>query len=42
VGEKVISYHLQILQQALLDIPQEGWDQVHILDEHHGDVDIRI
>jgi protein phosphatase len=42
VGEKVISYHLQILQQALQEIPQEGWDQVHILDEQHSDVGIRI
>ena len=42
VGEKVISYHLQILQQALLEIPQEGWDEVHILDEQHGDVNVEI
>jgi predicted kinase len=42
VGEKVISYHLQILQQALLEIPQEGWDEVVMLDEQHGDVDIEI
>ncbi len=42
VGEKVISYHLQVLQQALLEIPQEGWNEVHILDEQHSDVNIRI
>lgn len=42
VGEKVISYHLQVLQQALLEIPQEGWDEVHILDEEHSDMDIEI
>jgi len=42
VGEKVISYHWQILQQALLEIPHEGWDQIHILDEHHCDVDVEI
>jgi protein phosphatase len=42
VGEKVISYHLQILQQALLEIPHEGWDEIHILDEQHCDVDVEI
>jgi hypothetical protein len=42
VGEKIISYHLQILQQALLEIPYEGWDQIHILDEQHCDVDVEI
>ena len=42
VGEKVISYHLQILQQALLEIPQEGWDKIYILDEQHGDVNVEI
>ncbi len=42
VGEKVISYHMQILQQALLDIPHEGWDQIHILDEQHRDMDVEI
>ena len=35
VGEKVIVYHLGLLQQALEAIPQEGWQQVHMLDEHH-------
>ena len=42
VGEKVISYHLQILQQALLEIPHEGWDQIHILDEQRCNVDMDI
>lgn len=42
VGEKVISYHQQILQQALLEIPQEGWDQIHILDEQHCNIDVEI
>ncbi len=35
VGEQVITYHLNLLQQALRVIPQEGWGQVHILDEQH-------
>jgi len=42
VGEKVISYHQQILQQALLEIPQEGWDQIQILDEQHCHMDVEI
>jgi len=42
VGEKVISYHLQILRQALFEIPHEDWDQIHILDEQHSDVNIEI
>lgn len=42
VGEKVIYYHLQILQQALPAIPHEGWDEIHILDEQHCDVDVEI
>ncbi|GCE10204.1 hypothetical protein KTT_00630 [Tengunoibacter tsumagoiensis] len=32
VGEKVIAYHIEQLQGALTVIPQEGWDQVYILD----------
>ncbi len=42
VGEKVISYHMQILQQALLEISHEGWDEVVMLDEQHGDIDVEI
>ena len=42
VGEKVISYHMQILQQALPEIPYEGWDEILMLDEQHGGVDIEI
>ena len=42
VGGKVIFYHWQILQQALLEIPHEGWDEVHILDEQHCDMDVKI
>jgi len=35
VGEKVIIYHLNLLQKALQVIPHEGWDHVYILDEQH-------
>lgn len=33
VGQQVIEYHFSLLQQALLDIPGESWQQVHILDD---------
>ncbi len=42
VGEQVIAYHLQLLRQVLSEIPTEGWDQVHILDERSSDVEIVI
>lgn len=42
VGEQVIIYHLNLLQQALQVIPQEGWNQVHILDEQHASGTITI
>ncbi len=42
VGEQVITYHLNLLQQALHVIPQEGWNQIHILDEQHAPGPITI
>jgi protein phosphatase len=36
VEEYVIPYHARLLQQTLLDGPNEGWDQIHVLEE--GDV----
>src|SRR5579871_3219055 len=33
VGPQVIAYHMGLLQQALRDAPNEGWEQVHVLDE---------
>ena len=42
VGEQVIIYHLNLLQQALRVIPQEGWNQIHILDEQHAPGAINI
>ncbi len=42
VGEHVISHHWQSLQQALREIPHEGWDQIHILDERHDKVDMEM
>jgi predicted kinase len=42
VGEQVITYHIGLLQQALQAIPNEGWNQVHVLDEQHKPGDIVI
>ena len=42
VGEQVIAYHARLLQQALLDAPAEGWDQLHILGEMDMDAEIEI
>lgn len=33
VGEEVILYQNGLLQQTLLDIPNEGWQQIRILEE---------
>lgn len=35
VGEKVIRYHQELLQQAMQAIPREGWQMVYMLDEQH-------
>ena len=41
VEEYVIPYHAKLLQQTLLDAPNEGWDQIHVLEE--GDIrDTRV
>lgn len=42
VGEQVIKYHLTLLQQALRDVPQEGWNMIHILDEQHPFPEIHV
>ncbi len=42
VGEQVITYHIGLLKQALLDTPNEGWDQVFILNEQDAEVGIVI
>jgi protein phosphatase len=40
VEENVIPYHANLLQRAILDTPQEGWESIYILDEQ--DMDVRI
>ena len=42
VGEQVIAYHIKQLQRALREFPHEGWDQIHILDDQHLDLDLMI
>jgi predicted kinase len=42
VGEKVITYHMNLLQQALQETPAEGWNQIYILGEQDLDVTIEI
>jgi predicted kinase len=42
IPEHMIAYQVQQLQQVLLTLPQEGWDQIHIFDEHHRDIEIVI
>lgn len=42
VGERVIAYHIKQLQRALQAIPNEGWDQIYILDDQHPDLDLSI
>jgi len=42
VGEQVITYHISLLQQALIQAPGEAWDQVSFLDEQHPNLEIMI
>jgi predicted kinase len=42
VGEQVIAYHIKQLQRALQAIPQEGWDQIYVLDDQHSDLKLTI
>ncbi|HLZ61970.1 MAG TPA: AAA family ATPase [Ktedonosporobacter sp.] len=42
VGEQVIAYHMGLLQQTLLDVPNEGWQQIHILDTKEIERDVKI
>ncbi len=42
VGEQVIAYHTGLLQQTLLDAPNEGWEQIHVLGEDEKEVHITV
>jgi predicted kinase len=33
VGEQVIAYHTGLLQQTLLAIPGENWDEIYVIDQ---------
>jgi len=42
VEEQVIPYHNGLLQQTLLDAPNEGWEQVHVLGVDDMDAQIEV
>ena len=42
IPEQMITYQVQQVQQALPSIPHEGWDQIHIFDEYHRDIELVI
>ena len=42
VGEPVIAYHSGLLQRTITEAPTEGWHQIHMLDEEHMSVEIRV
>ncbi|TMC15207.1 MAG: adenylyl-sulfate kinase [Chloroflexi bacterium] len=42
VGEQVIAYHIGLLQQLLLNAPNEPWDQIHIFGERDWNTQIQI
>jgi predicted kinase len=42
VEERVIPYHSDLLQRAILDTPQEGWELIHILGEQDMDTTVEI
>jgi len=42
VGEQVIAYHVKQLQHALREFPHEGWNQIHILDDQHPDLNLTM
>ncbi len=42
VEEQVIPYHTDLLQRTIHDAPHEGWETIHILDEHSTDVVIKF
>ena len=42
VEERVMPYHAALLQQTLLDAPNEGWDRLYILGEEDMDAVVEI
>ncbi len=42
VEERVIPYHTGLMQRAILDTPQEGWDLIKILGEQDLDVIVEL
>ena len=42
VEKRVIPYHAGLLQRALLNSPQEGWEMIHILGEQDMDAKVEL
>ncbi len=42
VDDVVFPYHARLLRQTLLDVPHEGWQQVHVLSESDMDAEIVV
>jgi len=43
VGEDVIAYHTNLMQQVLQTLPEEGWNRIFIIDEPSTiNIDIRL
>lgn len=42
VGEQVIAYHTQLLQQTLRNAPNEGWNQLFVINEQTETVELNI
>lgn len=40
VGESVVRYHADLLTQTLREVPNEGWELVHVF--HHDEDDLSI
>jgi predicted kinase len=42
VEPQVIPYHARLLQQTLLDAPNEGWDRLYVLGEETSGIQVNI
>jgi predicted kinase len=42
VGKQVIDYHSGLLKQTLLAVPDEGWNQIHIINEQSAIMRLEI
>jgi hypothetical protein len=42
VGEEGVAWHAFLLQQTLLDAPQEAWNHIHVCGETDMDAPIEV